>query len=74
MAGAFARVGDQTSGHGPYPPNTLGGPGSSDVLIEELPAALVGDGTTVPCVAPNSPTLNGVIMEGSPTASVMVKR
>ena len=59
MAGAFARVGDQTSGHGPYPPNTLGGPGSSDVLIEGVPAALVGDGTVTPCIAPNSKDLDG---------------
>ena len=69
MAGSFARVGDQTSGHGPYPPNVLGGPGSSDVLIEGVPAALVGDGTVTPCIAPNSKDLDGVIMEGSPTAS-----
>ena len=69
MAGAFARVGDQTSGHGPYPPNVLGGPGSSNVLLEGVPAALVGDGTAAPCVAPNSPVLNGTITAGSPTAS-----
>ena len=69
MAGAFARVGDQTSGHGPYPPNTLGVPGSSDVLIEGVPAALVGDGTAAPCVAPNSPVLNGTITAASPTVT-----
>ena len=69
MAGAFARVGDQTSGHGPYPPNVLGGPGSSNVLIEGVPAALVGDGTVLPCMAPNSPTLDGKITQGSPTAT-----
>ena len=69
MAGSFARVGDQTSGHGPYPPNVLGGPGSSTVTIEGVPAALVGDGTAAPCVAPNSPVLNGTITAGSPTVT-----
>ena len=69
MAGAFARVGDQTSGHGPYPPNKLAGPGSADVTIEGVGAALVGDGTVTPCVAPNSPTLDGKITQGSPTAT-----
>jgi len=69
MAGAMARVGDQTSGHGPYPPNKLAGPGSPDVTIEGVPAALVGDGTVVPCSAPYNPTLDGKIKEGSPTVS-----
>ena len=69
MAGSFARVGDQRSGHGPYPPIVLGGPGSSTVTIEGGPAALVGDGTAAPCVAPNSPVLNGTITAGSPTVT-----
>tara|TARA_R100000234_G_C4985343_1_gene172960 strand:- start:646 stop:951 length:306 start_codon:yes stop_codon:yes gene_type:complete len=73
MAGSFARVGDQTTGHGPYPPNTLGGPGSPTVFIEGVAAALVGDGTATPCVAPNSPTLNGVIIQGSPTVQATGK-
>ena len=68
MAGSFARVGDQTTGHGPYPPNVLGPPGSPTVMIEGKPAAIVGGGTVSPCVAPNSPVLTGVITQGSPTA------
>ena len=74
MAGAFARVGDQTSGHGAYPPNVLGGPGSPDVLIEGVPAALVGDGTVSPCVAPNHSPKTGVIQDGSPTATANGKK
>ena len=74
MAGAFARVGDQTSGHGPYPPNTLGGPGSSDVIIEGVPAAGSEMCIRDRCVAPNSTTLDGVIMDGSPTATANGKK
>ena len=68
MAGAFARVGDQTSGHGIYIPQIhLGVQAVLMSLIEGVPGpALVGDGTTVPCVAPNSPTLNGVITQMVP--------
>jgi len=73
MAGSMARVGDQTSGHGPYPPNVLAGPGASTVMLEGKPAALVGDGTVSPCIAPNSPVLTGTIIQGSPTATAMGK-
>ena len=68
MAGSMARVGDQTSGHGPYPPNVLGGPGAPSVMLNGVAAAVVGDGTVSPCVAPNSPVLTGTILAGSPTA------
>ena len=53
MAGSMARVGDQTSGHGPYPPNVLGGPGAPSVMLNGAAAAVVGDGTVARCVAPN---------------------
>ena len=69
MAGSFARVGDQTTGHGPYPPNVLGPPGSPTVQIEGKAAAIVGGCTVSPCVAPNSPPLTGIILAGSPTAT-----
>ena len=74
MAGSMARVGDQTSGHGPYPPNVLGGPGAPSVMLNGAAAAVVGDGTVAPCVAPNSPVLNGVIQDGSPTATAEGKK
>ena len=70
MAGAIARVGDMTSGHGPYPPNFLGGSGhSTTVTVEGKPAALLGGGTVLPCMAPNNPDRNGIIQEGSPTVT-----
>ena len=74
MAGSMARVGDQTSGHGPYPPNVLGGPGAPSVMLNGVAAAVVGDGTVAPCVAPNSPVLNGVIQDGSPTGTAEGKK
>ena len=70
MAGAIARVGDMTSGHGPYPPNFLGGPGhSTTVTVEGKAAALVGGGTITQCVAPNNEPKDGKIQEGSPTVT-----
>ena len=74
MAGSMARVGDQTSGHGPYPPNVLGGPGAPSVMLNGAPAAVVGDGTVLPCMAPNNPPLTGVIQDGSPTATAEGKK
>ena len=67
MAGAIARVGDRTSGHGAYPPNVLAGPGSPNVFIEGKPVALQGDGTVITCNAPYHSPLTGIVNSGSPT-------
>ena len=69
-----SRINDATSGHGCFPPQTVVA-GSSDVLINGIPAARVGDAVTPhTCVVTHPGTIaigsSTVFINGVPAARI----